>query len=142
MAKKTLDFVSLAATPEGVLGHMMEVARRLKKEYVETGRNSPILGSKVLGMVFEKPSLRTRLSFEVAMVHLGGHAVYLSPAEIGLGKRESVEDVARAYVELKRELAGVHRNDREAYTEAKGEFIREVTARAVAEARGASGGLR
>ncbi len=46
-------------------------------------------------LVFEKPSLRTRVSFEVAMWELGGHAIYLSPAEVGLGKRESVSDVAR-----------------------------------------------
>ncbi len=49
----------------------------------------------LLAMIFEKPSLRTRFTFEAAMVHLGGHAIYLSPNEIGLGKRESVADVAR-----------------------------------------------
>ena len=46
-------------------------------------------------MIFEKPSLRTRLSFDVGMIQLGGHAVYLSPAEVGLGRRESIADVAR-----------------------------------------------
>jgi len=53
------------------------------------------LSEKVLALVFEKPSLRTRVSFEVAMRQLGGYAVYLSPAEVGLGKRESVADAAR-----------------------------------------------
>ncbi len=53
------------------------------------------LGEKVLALVFEKPSLRTRVSFEVAMRQLGGYAIYLSPAEVGLGKRESVADAAR-----------------------------------------------
>ena len=53
------------------------------------------LSRKVLALVFEKPSLRTRVSFEVAMRQLGGHTIYLSPAEVGLGKRESVPDVAR-----------------------------------------------
>lgn len=53
-----------------------------------------ILDRKVLALVFEKPSLRTRLSFELAMKQLGGHAIYLSPAEIGLGKRETPRDVA------------------------------------------------
>ena len=53
------------------------------------------LSEKVLALVFEQPSLRTRVSFEVAMRQLGGQAVYLSPAEVGLGKRESVPDVAR-----------------------------------------------
>lgn len=54
-----------------------------------------MLAGKVLAMIFQKPSLRTRVSFEVGMKHLGGHAIYLSPAEIGLGQRESVPDVAR-----------------------------------------------
>lgn len=49
----------------------------------------------LLAMIFEKPSLRTRFTFEAAMVQLGGHAIYLSPNEIGLGKRESVADAAR-----------------------------------------------
>ena len=55
---------------------------------------SSLLSGKVLALMFEKPSLRTRVSFEVAMRQLGGHTIYLSPAEVGLGKRESVSDVA------------------------------------------------
>ena len=58
------------------------------------GWNS-LLDKKILALVFEKPSLRTRVSFEVAMRQLGGHTIYLSPAEVGLGERESVADVAR-----------------------------------------------
>ncbi len=54
-----------------------------------------LLDGKVLALIFEKPSLRTRVSFEVAMRQLGGQTVYLSPAEVGLGERESVPDVAR-----------------------------------------------
>jgi len=54
-----------------------------------------LLDGKVLALIFEKPSLRTRVSFEVAMQQLGGQAIYLSPAEVGLGERESVPDVAR-----------------------------------------------
>ena len=54
-----------------------------------------LLDRKLLAILFEKPSLRTRVSFEVAMRQLGGEAIYLSPAEIGLGGRESVPDVAR-----------------------------------------------
>jgi len=53
-----------------------------------------ILDRKVLALVFEKPSLRTRVSFELAMKQLGGHTIYPSPAEVGLGKRESARDVA------------------------------------------------
>jgi ornithine carbamoyltransferase len=53
-----------------------------------------ILDRKILALVFEKPSLRTKVSFDVAMKQLGGHTIYLSPAEIGIGKRESAHDVA------------------------------------------------
>ncbi len=58
------------------------------------GWNS-LLNGKILALLFEKPSLRTRVSFEVAMRQLGGQAIYLSPAEVGLGERESVPDAAR-----------------------------------------------
>jgi ornithine carbamoyltransferase len=54
-----------------------------------------MLNGKTLAIMFEKPSLRTRVSFELAMRQLGGETVYLSPAEVGLGQRESVSDVAR-----------------------------------------------
>jgi ornithine carbamoyltransferase len=74
--------------------HILNTARDLKAEW-KSGGNKPILAGQSLALIFEKPSLRTRVSFDVAMAHLGGHAVYLSPAEIGLGKRETVADVAR-----------------------------------------------
>ena len=54
-----------------------------------------LLDGKILALIFEKPSLRTRVSFEVAMRELGGQTIYLSPAEVGLGERESVSDIAR-----------------------------------------------
>ncbi|UCD54309.1 MAG: ornithine carbamoyltransferase [Dehalococcoidia bacterium] len=54
-----------------------------------------LLSGKTLALIFEKPSLRTRVSFEMAMRQLGGESIYLSPDEVGLGKRESVPDVAR-----------------------------------------------
>jgi len=62
---------------------------------MKSGRSSSVLKGKTLALLFEKPSLRTRVSFDVAMHQLGGHAVYLSPAEVGLGEREPVADVAR-----------------------------------------------
>ena len=54
-----------------------------------------LLRNKTMALLFEKPSLRTRVSFEVAMRQLGGQTIYLSPEEVGLGKRESIPDVAR-----------------------------------------------
>jgi ornithine carbamoyltransferase len=89
------DFVSLADTSPEMLQHFLEVAARLKKQHKDTGHNDPLARGKVLACIFEKPSLRTRVSFETAMVHLGGNALYISPSEIGLGTRESVPDVAR-----------------------------------------------
>lgn len=73
---------------------LLDDAVALKKELREGG-NRPLLKGKTLGMIFQKPSLRTRVSFEMGMVQLGGHAIYLGPSEIGLGKRESIADVAR-----------------------------------------------
>jgi ornithine carbamoyltransferase len=93
MAKK-YDFISLADFSADQLWGWLRLARDLKAEFL-AGGNKPVLAGKSLGMVFQKPSLRTRVSFEMAMDHVGGHALYLSPNEIGLGGRESVADVAR-----------------------------------------------
>ncbi len=73
---------------------MLDLAILLKKEHF-SGGNKPLFKGKVLAMVFQKPSLRTRMSFDMAMRHMGGDALYLSPSEIGLGQRESIADVAR-----------------------------------------------
>jgi len=88
------DFIAIADYSADEIQAMLDLAVRLKKEHMEKG-NPPSLGGKVLAMIFQKPSLRTRVSFDMAMRHLGGDALYLSPAEIGLGKRESIADVAR-----------------------------------------------
>ncbi len=88
------DFVSLADWTPAQLQEMLELAWELKEEW-RSGGNEPRLQGQVLGMIFQKPSLRTRVSFDVAMLQLGGHALYLSPNEIQLGARESVADVAR-----------------------------------------------
>ncbi|MFH1446272.1 MAG: ornithine carbamoyltransferase, partial [Chloroflexota bacterium] len=95
------DFLDIADHSGKELLSLLNLALDLKKEW-QSGENKPILKSKVLAMVFQKPSLRTRVSFDMAMRHLGGDALYLSPSEIGLGKRESIADVARVlsgYVE-------------------------------------------
>ena len=74
---------------------LLKLGKQLKDEWRQNGHNQPILAGKSLAMLFEKPSLRTRVSFEMGMQHLGGYASYLSPAEIGLGTRESPADVIR-----------------------------------------------
>jgi len=81
-------------TPDEFMG-LLDLAVKLKTELRKKGRNKPLLEGKTLGMIFQKPSLRTRVSFDMAMIQLGGQALYLSPNEISLGKRESVADVAR-----------------------------------------------
>lgn len=88
-------FLNIADFSTDELWQFLNRAKALKDEYQSTG-NKPILKNKVLGMIFQKPSLRTRVSFEVGMLHLGGEAVYLSPQDIGFGKRESVADISRA----------------------------------------------
>ena len=65
------------------------------KDGLGRGSARPFLAGKALAMIFEKPSLRTRCTFELGIVQLGGHAIYLAPQEIGLGRRESIHDVAR-----------------------------------------------
>ncbi|HLY28324.1 MAG TPA: ornithine carbamoyltransferase [Aggregatilineales bacterium] len=87
-------FLEISESSSAELEHLIRLAVQLKMEW-QSGGNRPVLAGKVLGMVFQKPSLRTRVSFDVAMLHLGGHALYLSPSEIGLGQRESIADVAR-----------------------------------------------
>jgi ornithine carbamoyltransferase len=87
-------FLSLADFTREELQEILDLAIRLKRERQEGG-SIPLFEGKVLAMVFQKPSLRTRVSFDMAMRHLGGDALYLSPAEIGLGKRESIADVSR-----------------------------------------------
>ena len=96
------DFIAVSDYKPQELQDMLDLAVRLKKEF-KSGGNKPVLKGKVLAMIFQKPSLRTRVSFDMAMRHLGGDALYLSPNEIGLGKRESIADIARVmagYVEI------------------------------------------
>lgn len=88
------DFISIADFSSQELQGLLDHAIRLKDEW-RAGGNQPYLKNKVLAMIFEKPSLRTRVSFDMAMRQAGGDALYLSPNEIGLGKRESIADIAR-----------------------------------------------
>lgn len=73
-----------------------EILKIIKKAiYLKKNKFKPLLKDKTLVMIFEKPSLRTRLSFEIGMTQLGGHAINLGPGDIGLGVRESISDVAK-----------------------------------------------
>ena len=87
-------FISIADLTPDELHNLLALAPRLKAEW-RAGGNAPLLKGKSLALLFQKPSLRTRVSFEMAMVHLGGYALYLSPNEVKMGGRESVADVAR-----------------------------------------------
>jgi ornithine carbamoyltransferase len=81
----------------GEIKHVLEVAGRLKR------RPQRLLEGCQLALLFEKPSLRTRVSFQVAMRHLGGETIYLAPQEVGLGEREAIKDVSRVlgrYVDI------------------------------------------
>ncbi len=88
------DFLSLADFSRAELDEILQLASTLKRD-LEAGKRPALLAGKSLAMIFEKPSLRTRVTFEVGMNQLGGHAVYLTEHDIQLGKRESVADIAR-----------------------------------------------
>jgi ornithine carbamoyltransferase len=88
------DLVSIADLSPDDFWRIMDTAIRIKHELRE-GRSQPLLAGKSLAMIFQKPSLRTRVSFDVGMQQLGGQALYIAPDEIQLGKRESVPDAAR-----------------------------------------------
>ncbi|NOX60236.1 MAG: ornithine carbamoyltransferase [Planctomycetes bacterium] len=80
-------------TREGIL-EILRTADTLKLERFR-GHTHPLLAGKTLAMIFQKPSLRTRVSFEAGMTQLGGHAIYLSPTDISIGQREPTEDIAK-----------------------------------------------
>ena len=84
------DLLSISDLDRGEAEGLIEQALRMKQE-----GPSPALAGRTLALLFEKPSLRTKVSFQMAMHQLGGHSIYMSPEEVGLGKREPVADVAR-----------------------------------------------
>ncbi len=87
-------FINLVDLSSDEVNGLVTLALEIKKE-LKAGGNRPRLKGKNLGMLFQKPSLRTRTSFEIGMVQLGGYALGLSPAEVKMGERESPADVAR-----------------------------------------------
>ncbi|HKD68288.1 MAG TPA: ornithine carbamoyltransferase [Candidatus Binataceae bacterium] len=88
------DFIDLSSISAAEAHALLSLASWLKSD-VKNDLDHPYLRGKTLAMLFQKPSLRTRLTFEAGMAQLGGHAIYLGPTEIGIGERESVKDVAR-----------------------------------------------
>jgi ornithine carbamoyltransferase len=94
MSMKGRSLVSIADLSTQEIWQVWDLAAELKRKQ-KTGEPHRVLEGKQLAMIFQKPSLRTQVSFEVGMSQLGGHALYLGPDHIGLGKRESVPDVAR-----------------------------------------------
>ncbi|TLD42874.1 MAG: Ornithine carbamoyltransferase [Candidatus Jettenia ecosi] len=91
---KCKDLISIAELSPSDIEEIFSVTRELK-EWHSKGYDEKCLSGKTLGMIFEKSSMRTRVSFEVAMVQLGGHPIYLTQNDINLGKRETVKDGAR-----------------------------------------------
>jgi ornithine carbamoyltransferase len=88
-------FISIAEADRAWLDDVFDTAFKLRGQRRAGQANDPVLRGKTLAMIFEKPSLRTRVSFEQAMIELGGHAIVLDHQHVGLGDRESVPDVAR-----------------------------------------------
>lgn len=91
---KIKHFLSITDLSTQEIWEIFAVGKKLKEEHKKTGKNEPVLDKKTLVMLFEKPSLRTRLSFETAMTQLGGHAVHFGPDDICIGSRECASDVA------------------------------------------------
>src|SRR5262245_55075632 len=88
-------FISISDHSTDELRHSLDVSARLKKQRKPPGKNDPLLANKTLAMIFEKPSLRTRVSFAVAMTQLGGTGMLVRGEEVGLDTREPTQDVAR-----------------------------------------------
>src|SRR5437763_3359689 len=95
------DFLSIRDFTSAQIRALLHLALEIK---TDPGAYAGALKGKTLAMIFEKPSLRTRVTFDVGIHQLGGFSLYLSPAEINLGKRESVYDVAK---NLERMVQGI-----------------------------------
>ena len=110
---KVKNIISIKDLSIDDIEEVFDLAKKLKAEGKlakprsftrKSGTKAESLKGKTLGLIFQKPSLRTKVSFEVAMAQLGGYAIYMSPDEVKLGQREAIKDVART---LSRYLDGI-----------------------------------
>jgi len=100
---KGKNLVSINDLSREEVTQILEIAEIIKLRYY-SNEEQPLLKGKVLGMIFQKPSLRTRVSFETGMIQLGGQAIYLGPNDIKLGQREVTKDIAQV---LSRYVSGI-----------------------------------
>jgi len=100
---KGKNLVSINDLSREEVTQILETAEIIKLRHYFR-EEQPILKGKVLGMIFQKPSLRTRVSFETGMIQLGGQAIYLGPSDIKLGEREATKDIAQV---LSRYVSGI-----------------------------------
>jgi ornithine carbamoyltransferase len=100
---KGKNLVSINDLSREEVAQILETAEIIKLRHY-SHEEQPLLKGKVLGMIFQKPSLRTRVSFETGMIQLGGQAIYLGPDDIKLGQRETTKDIARV---LSRYVSGI-----------------------------------
>jgi len=102
MKLKSKNLLTLDELSDGEIKKIIDLAIKLKKNN-RRGKDKPLLKNKTLAMIFEKPSTRTRISFDTGMYQLGGHSIYLSSNELQLSRGESLEDTAKTmsrYVDL------------------------------------------
>jgi len=88
------DFIAVTDFSKDEIYETFRIAKQLKAD-VKAGKEHHYFANQTMAMVFAKPSLRTRVSFETGMAQFGGHAIYLGPNDISIGSRESVKDIAR-----------------------------------------------
>ena len=98
--KNKKDFLSITDLSSKEIWGVIILAKNLKNKFNQCDAVQESLKNKSLIMIFEKPSLRTRLSFEMGMIKLGGHSVYLGASDIGMGIRESISDVAKVVSDI------------------------------------------
>lgn len=94
MKLKTKDLLTLSELSPQEFTKLIDLSIKLKKD-LKKGGNKPLLKNKTLAMIFQKPSTRTRVSFEAGMFHLGGHAINLSSHDTQLSRGETIEDTAK-----------------------------------------------